>query len=260
VPQALETITSADGVTIAYERSGTGPPLVIVNGALSTRASGAPLAPLLEDEFTLYRYDRRGRGDSSDAVAYAPELEVQDLAAVLRATGEAPFVFGQSSGGALALEAAATGVGMRALAVHEPPYVPGSGTAPETADALAQLVAGGKRDDAVEQFLRSTGMPDAMLAQMRASPAWQPMMDLAHTLPYDVRLLNEGRVPVERLGQIPCPVLATAGTLSPPWALDAVRAVAAAAPDGEYRTLKDQAHSVAPDVLAAVLCERFLAP
>jgi pimeloyl-ACP methyl ester carboxylesterase len=260
MPEAVETVSSADGVAIAYERSGSGPALVIVNGALSAKESGAALAPLLEDSFTVYRYDRRGRGESSDSAAYAPELEVQDLAAVLRATGDAPYVFGQSSGGALALEAAATGVAMRGLVVHEPPYVPGSGTAPETADALADLVARGLRDDAVERFLRTTGVPDAGLAQMRASPAWQPLLGLAHTMPYDVRLLNEGRVPTERLGQIPCPVLATAGTLSPPWALDAVRAVAAAVPQGEYRTLEDQAHSVALDVLAAVLRERFGSP
>jgi pimeloyl-ACP methyl ester carboxylesterase len=255
----METVTSADGVTIAYERSGSGPALVIVNGALSAKESGALLAPLLRDDFTLYRYDRRGRGDSSDSDAYAPELEVQDLAAVARATGEAPFVFGQSSGAALSLEAAATGVAMRGLVVNEPPYVPGPGTSPQTADALAELVARGNRDEAVERFLRSTGVPDAMLAQMRASPAWQPLLDLAHTLPYDVRLLNEGRVPTERLGQIPCPVLATTGSLSAPWALDAVRAVAAAVPDGEYRTLEDQAHAIAPDVLAALLRERFAA-
>ncbi|HEY2321149.1 MAG TPA: alpha/beta hydrolase [Solirubrobacteraceae bacterium] len=255
----METVTSADGATIAYEWSGSGPALVIVNGALSAKESGALLVPLLQDDFTLYRYDRRGRGDSSDSDAYAPELEVQDLAAVARATGEAPFVFGQSSGAALSLEAAATGVAMRGLVVNEPPYVPGPGTSPQTADALAELVARGNRDEAVERFLRSTGVPDAMLAQMRASPAWQPLLDLAHTLPYDVRVLNEGRVPTERLGQIPCPVLATTGSLSAPWALDAVRAVAAAVPDGEYRTLEGQAHAIAPDVLAALLRERFAA-
>ena len=253
----METVSSADGATIAYVRSGSGPALVIVSGALSTKESAVSLAPLLDSDFTLYRYDRRGRGDSSDGDAYAPELEVQDLAAMLRATEEAPFVFGQSSGGALALEAAATGVEMRGLFVHEPPYVPGPGTARETANELADLVARGNRDEAVERFLRSTGVPDAGLAQMRASPVWQPLLDLAHTLPYDVRLLNEGRVPTERLGQVPCPVLATTGSLSAPWALDAVRAVAAAVPDGEYRTLEDQAHTVAPDVLASLLRERF---
>ena len=109
VGPVLDTVTSADGVTIAYERSGSGPALVIVNGALSTKESGAPLAPLLDGDFTLYRYDRRGRGDSSDRDASTPQNELQDLAAIVAVTGEAPFVFGQSSGAALSLEAAASG-------------------------------------------------------------------------------------------------------------------------------------------------------
>jgi pimeloyl-ACP methyl ester carboxylesterase len=116
---ATHTVTSADGVTVAYESSGSGPALVIVNGALSTRQTGAPLAPLLDPDFTLYRYDRRGRGESSDAAASRPENEIQDLAAVVAATGETPFVFGQSSGAAIVLEAAASGVAMRGVVVTE---------------------------------------------------------------------------------------------------------------------------------------------
>jgi pimeloyl-ACP methyl ester carboxylesterase len=254
----MQTVTSTDGVTIAYERSGSGPALVIVNGALSTRQTAAPLASLLESDFTLYRYDRRGRGDSTDADTSTPEREVEDLAAMAKATGEQPHVFGQSSGGALALEAAAAGVAMRGLVVHEPPYVPGPPTSPETADELAELAAAGDRDEAVERFLRSTGVPDAMLAQMRASPAWAPMLAMASTLAYDVRVLNQGRVPTDRLATLKLPVLATAGTLSPPWALESARAVAGAVPGGEHRTLEGQAHSVAPDVLASLLRERFL--
>ena len=117
----MDTLTSADGVTLAYERSGSGPALVIVNGALSTRETGAPLAPLLDGDFTLYRYDRRGRGDSSDRDGSTPQNELEDLAAIVAATGEAPFVFGQSSGAALSLEAAAAGVPIRGLVVNEPP-------------------------------------------------------------------------------------------------------------------------------------------
>ncbi|MFL5861510.1 MAG: alpha/beta fold hydrolase [Solirubrobacteraceae bacterium] len=253
----MHTLTSADGVTIAYERSGRGPALVIVNGALSTRQAVAPLTSLLESEFTVYRYDRRGRGHSSDSDSYAVERELEDLAAVARTAGDAPYVYGHSSGGALSLEAAATGVSMRGLVVHEPPYVPGPPTSPETADDLSALVAGGRRDEAVERFLGNTGVPETMLAQIRASPVWGAMLGLAHTLPYDVRLCNEGRVPAERLAQIPCPVLATVGSLSAPWALEAARAVAAAIPDGDWRTLEGQSHAIVPDVLAALLRERF---
>lgn len=257
----MEFVTSADGVQIAYERVGRGPSLVIVNGALSTRATGAPLEPLLEADFTLYRYDRRGRGDSSDGDASTPENELQDLAAIVTATGDAPFVFGQSSGAALSLEAAASGVPMRGLLVNEPPYVPGVGgvgVTAETASELAALAADGRRDEAVERFLQSTGMSDAMIEQVKASPGWRPLLALAHTLAYDVRLLNEGVVPADRLSDITCPVLGTTGSLSPPWAEASVRAVAAAVQNGEWRVLEGQSHNVAPDVLASVFRERFL--
>jgi pimeloyl-ACP methyl ester carboxylesterase len=256
----MEFVTSADGVQIAYERVGRGPALVVVNGALSTKEAGAPLAPLLDGDFTLYRYDRRGRGDSSDGDASTPENELQDLAAIVTATGEAPFVFGQSSGAALSLEAAASGVPMQGLVVNEPPYVPGLGTAAETASELTALSADGRRDEAVERFLQSTEMSDAMIEQVKASPGWRPLLALAHTLAYDVRLLNEGVVPADRLSDITCPVLGTTGSLSPPWAEASVRAVAAAVQNGEWRVLEGQSHNVAPDLLAPLLRERFLQP
>jgi pimeloyl-ACP methyl ester carboxylesterase len=254
----LETVTSPDGVTIAFERSGSGPALIIVNGALSTRATGGPLAPLLDADFTLYRYDRRGRGDSSDSGASTPEREVQDLAAIVAETGETPFVFGQSSGAALSLEAAASGVPMRGLMVNEPPYVPGPATTAETASELAALADDGRRDEAVERFMQGSGIPEAMIEQTKASPAWPSLLALAHTLAYDVRLLNEGVVPAQRLHAIACPVLGTTGSVSAPWAAASVRAVAEAVPDGEWRVLEGQSHNVAPEVLASVLRERFL--
>jgi pimeloyl-ACP methyl ester carboxylesterase len=254
----MDTVTSADGVTLAYERSGSGAPLVIVNGALSTRATGGPLVPLLDEDFTLYRYDRRGRGDSSDSGSSTPEDELRDLAAIVAETGEAPYVFGQSSGAALSLEAAASGVPIRGLVVNEPPYVAGAGTTAQTASELAALAADGRRDEAVERFMQSSGIPEAMIEQTKASPAWSSLLALAHTLAYDVRLLNEGVVPTERLSAIACPVLGTTGSLSAPWAAAAVRAVAEAVPDGEWRVLEGQSHNVAPDVLASVLRERFL--
>ena len=253
----MDTTTSSDGVTIAFERSGSGPALVIVNGAMSTKETGAPLAPLLDGDFTLYRYDRRGRGDSSDSGSSTPENEVQDLAAIVAAIGEAPFVFGQSSGAALALEAAASGVPMRGLVVNEPPYVPGAGTAAQTASELAALAADGRRDEAVERFMQGSGIPEAMIEETKASPAWSSLLTLAHTLSYDVRLLNEGVVPADRLSAIACPVLGTTGSLSPPWAAASVRAVAEAVADGEWRVLEGQSHNIAPDVLASVLRERF---
>jgi pimeloyl-ACP methyl ester carboxylesterase len=253
----VERVKSADGCAIAVERSGDGPPLVIVNGAFSGRATGAPLAALLDGDFTVHRYDRRERGDSGSADAYAVEREVEDLDAVIAAAGGQAFVFGQSSGAALSLETAAAGASVGGLVIHEPPYVPGPATSHETAEAFAALVAAGRRDEVVERFLRNTGMPVEMVEQAKAGPGWPDMVALAHTLPYEVRMCNLGVVPVERLSQISCPVLATAGSLSPGWALDAVQTIAGAVPDGEWRLLDGQAHNVAPDVLASLMRERF---
>jgi pimeloyl-ACP methyl ester carboxylesterase len=253
----MEHVTSADGCAIAVERSGEGPPVVFVNGAFSTRASGALLAALLGDEFAVYRYDRRGRGDSGDAAEYAVEREVEDLDAVIAAAGGHAFVFGHSSGAALTLETAAAGAGVLGLLVHEPPYVPGPGTSRETADEFATMVAAGRRDEVADQFLRNTGMPEEIVKQAKAGPGWPAMVGLAHTLPYDVRMCNVGVVPVERLTRISCPVLATAGSLSPSWALEVAQSVADAVSDGEWRVLDGQAHNVAPDVLASLMRERF---
>ena len=147
---------------------------------------------------------------------------------------------------------------MRGLVVNEPPYVPGPGTSAQTAGELAALAADGRRDEAVERFMRGSGIPDAMIEQTKASPAWPALLALAHTLAYDVRLLNEGVVPVQRLSAIGCPVLGTTGSLSAPWAAASVRAVAEAVRDGEWRVLEGQSHNVAPEVLAPVLRERFL--
>jgi pimeloyl-ACP methyl ester carboxylesterase len=253
----VEPVRSTDGCAIAVEHSGNGPALVIVNGAFGTRQTGAPLSSLLQDDFTVYRYDRRGRGDSGDAEAYAVEREAEDLDAVIEAAGGQAFVFGHSSGAALSLETAAAGAGVRGLVVHEPPYVPGPGTSDETADEFASLVAAGRREEVAERFLGNTGMPAEMVEQTKASPGWPDMVALAHTLSYDVRMCNRGEVPVERLGQISCPVLATAGSLSPAWAAGVVRAIAGAIPGGDWRLLEGQAHNVVPVVLAELLRERF---
>ena len=139
---------------------------------------------------------------------------MQDLAAIVAETGETPFVFGQSSGAALSLEAAASGVPVRGLVVNEPPYVPGPATTAETASELAALADDGRRDEAVERFMQGSGIPEAMIEQTKASPAWPALLALAHTLAYDVRLLNEGVVPAQRLHAIACPVLGTTGSLS----------------------------------------------
>jgi pimeloyl-ACP methyl ester carboxylesterase len=249
----METLTSADGTPIAYERSGSGPALVVATGAFCNRASSVPLAEHLGDRYTVYRFDRRGRGDSGDTPPWAVGREVEDLAAVVAATGETPYVYGHSSGAALALEAAAAGVPTRKLAVYEPPYVPGEGTAPETADRMAALCAAGQLDEAAVLFLHNTGMSDEQLQGMRGMPFWPGMVSLAPQLAYDVRLGNRGSVPVDRLAAIECPTLALAGSLSATWATDGAAAIAAAVGDGRTQIAEGQHHGVDQAVAAAFL-------
>ena len=249
----MEILTSADGTPIAYERSGSGPALVVATGAFCDRASSAPLAEHLADRYTVYRFDRRGRGDSGDTPPWAVGREVEDLAAVVAATGETPYVYGHSSGAALALEAAAAGVPAHKLAVYEPPYVPGEGTAPETADRMAALCASGQPDQAAVLFLRNTGLSDEQLLGMRGMPFWSRMVSLAPQLPYDVRLGNQGVVPADRLATIGCPVLALAGGLSAPWATEGAAAIAAAVGDGRTQIVEGQHHGVDQAVTAEFL-------
>ncbi len=253
----METVTSADGTPIAYERSGSGPALVVATGAFCDRLSSAPLAEHLGDRYSVYRFDRRGRGDSGDTPPWSVAREVEDLAAVVTATGETPFVYGHSSGAALALEAAAAGMPVRKLAVYEPPYVPGQGTTPETADRLASLCASGQPEEAAMLFLRNTGMPGEQLEGMRTQPFWPRMVGLATQLAYDVRLGNRGSVPVDRLAEIGCPTLALAGGLSAPWATEGATAIAAAVPDARSEIVDGQHHGVDQGVAAAVLAEFF---
>ena len=256
----METTRSADGTMIAFERSGDGPALVFVVGAFSDRATPREVAALLAPHFTVHCYDRRGRGDSGDTPPYAIEREVEDLAAVIVAAGGSALVYGHSSGAVLALEAAMRTSAVDRLAVYEPPDVVGDDR-PRTVGLearVAGLLAEGRRDDAMEAFLvEGPQVPREAVAAMKPSPAWEEMGRLANTLPYDLALLGDQDVPVERLGAIRVPTVAMCGGDSPRWARNSVAAVAAAIPGARERTLAGQTHAVAPDVLAPVIAEAF---
>ncbi|WP_163510288.1 alpha/beta fold hydrolase [Fodinicola acaciae] len=252
----MEKVSSADGTVIAYERTGSGPALVLVTGAFCDRQSSATLAEKLTG-YTVYRYDRRGRGDSGDTQPYATQREIEDLAAIVEAAGEPAYVFGHSSGAVLALEAAAYGVPMRRLAVYEPPYTGGGEPAEPTAARLAELAATGHRDQAAEEFLRLTGMPAEVVGHIKTSPGWQPMLAIAHTLAYDVRLCDDGLVHADRLSRISVPTLVMAGGNSAPWAEQAADAVAAAVPGARTRVVDGQDHGVADEVLVPLLEEFY---
>ncbi|MFF8972191.1 alpha/beta fold hydrolase [Streptomyces sp. NPDC014995] len=251
---------SRDGTELAYARAGQGPAVVLVSGAMSTGGTVAPLGRLLANRFTVLWYDRRGRGESGDTAPYAVEREVEDLASLIDAAGGEAALYGISSGGALALEAAASGLPVRRVAVYETPFAldeeEARGRAEYTAH-LTEALAQGRRGDAVELFLRLTGLAEEMIQRARQSPMWAGMEAIAPTLAYDDAVMGGGRVPRERLASVGVPVLAVAGEASPRPLREATRAVAEAAPHGTYRALEGQTHMVDPNVLAPVLAEFF---
>ncbi|MER5596051.1 alpha/beta hydrolase [Streptomyces sp. NPDC002265] len=252
---------SRDGTSLAYERTGQGPAVVLVSGAMSTGGTMAPLAAALSDRFSVVVYDRRGRGGSGDTAPYAVDREVEDIAALIEAVGGEAQLCGVSSGGALVLAAAAAGVPARQVAVYETPFADfGGGGAKERAEYTENLdraLAEGRRGDAVTLFLRLTGLAEGMIDSARQSPMWPAMEAAAPTLAYDNTVMGDGLVPRERLASVGVPVLAVAGGASPAWLREATRAVAETVPQGAYRVLEGQTHMVDPTALAPVLAEFF---
>ncbi|GHH15492.1 alpha/beta fold hydrolase [Streptomyces lanatus] len=251
---------SADGTSIAYEISGDGPAVILVSGAMSTGGTVAPLAVPLSERFRVVAYDRRGRGESGDTRPYSVEREVEDLAALIDSVGGEALLYGISSGAALVLEAAASGLPVRRVAVYEVPFAVYEGGAEERAEYTARLTEAlgqGRRGDAVELFLRLAGMAEQMIQGARQSPMWAGMETIAPSLAYDNAVMGDGLVPRDRLAAITVPVLAIAGSASPAWMHEAARAVAESVPGGSYRSLEGQTHMVEPDVLAPVLAEFF---
>ncbi len=256
----MDSVTSEDGTSIAYDRSGEGPAVVLVSGGSVDRSSNAPVAALLSDGFTVFNYDRRGRGPSGDTPPYAVEREVEDLDAVIGAAGGAASVYGTSSGAALVLEAAATGLPITKLALWEPPFVPDPAMRPpsDSAETFERLVAQNRRGDAVEFFMaKVVGMPAEFVEQARAQPWWAATEALAHTLEYDARIMGDYSAPLDRAALVTAPALVIAGGASFPFMQETARSLAEAIPNGRVHVLEGQSHDVAPEAIASVLQEFF---
>jgi pimeloyl-ACP methyl ester carboxylesterase len=249
----MNTVISKDGTTIAYDKTGQGPPLILVSGAFSYRKfpGTVKLAGLLSEKFAVYNYDRRGRGDSGDAKSYAIEREIEDLDALIGAAGGSAYVWGLSSGAALALRAAASGSAINKLALHEPPFIVGAADRKPPQDFLQhlrQLIADDRRGDAVRYFL-TTGMgaPSFVVGMMRIMPGvWRKLTAVAHTLPYDAALLDgymDGRpLPANRWTGVTMPTIVLAGSESPESMRRGSEAAAAALPHATLVCKKGLGH------------------
>jgi pimeloyl-ACP methyl ester carboxylesterase len=262
-------VTSQDGTVIGVSRVGSGPAVVLVDGALCHRGFGPlpALAAALAPGFTVFTYDRRGRGESGDGRPYAVEREIEDLDAVIRQAGGAASVCGVSSGAALALEAAARGLPIRKLALYEAPFIVDDTRQPlTTADStkMDALVAAGEHGKAVAYFMHLVGVPWFGVLMMRLMPVWSKLKAAAPTLPHDLALTTPhqgGRpLPPTAWAAVTAPTLVIAGGKSPAWMQNAQAALAGVVPGARLETLAGQTHMVKAKVVAPVLEAFFRGP
>lgn len=257
----MQRVTSEDGTQLAYESFGEGPPVLLVGGALCDRNSSLPLAEeLAKHGLTGVTYDRRGRGDSTDAGGPGIDNEVADIAALVRALERPPALYGHSSGAALALHAAARGIETTYLILHEAPYNLDDPDAKEASaryrDELDVLLGVDDGAGAALHFLRTVGAPEEVVAGMQAEPWWPGIVATAPTLVHESEVMGDrqgGTVPTDILHQVSVPALVLYGDASPPWMLDVARQLVDGLPDAALRILEGEEHVVAPEVLAPIL-------
>jgi pimeloyl-ACP methyl ester carboxylesterase len=257
----MRSVTSADGTLIAYEQQGSGPALIVVDGAMSTRGSKAALRALLAPQLTVFGYDRRGRGDSGDTLPYAVDREIDDIQALIEVAGGTAALYGHSSGAALALDAALQlGDSVSKVAMYEAPYNDDPAARQAWRRYLEQLneaLAAGRHGDAVALFMAYVGTPAEQIDGMRQQDFWPAMAALGPTLAYDhTAILGEdGTVPAGRAARLSVPALVMYGTASFPFMAETARTLRQAMPHGELRALEGQDHNVSPAALAPLLLE-----
>lgn len=258
----MRKIISKDGTPIAFDQSGEGPSLILVVGAFNDHSTGAPLAAQLSEHFTVFNYDRRGRGESGDTAPYAIEREIEDLAALITEAGESSSVFGYSSGAILTLKAAARGLALSKLAVYDPPFLLDNGFPQRAQDIslqLTELISSGHRGDAVELFQTEiVGIPAEIVAQMRHAPFRPELENIAHTLVYEATLMGDMPILAQQLPSITIPTLVISGGNNQARMRTAAQTLADALPNAQHRSLEGQTHDIVPAVLAPVLEEFFV--
>lgn len=263
----METVTSADGTTIAFERLGSGPPLILLPGATCTRGVLAPLAGALAEHLTVLNVDRRGRGDSDDLATPAPyvlDREVEDVAALVAAAGGSAAVYGHSSGAGVALHAAAADIGISRLVLHDAPYrLPGDEQASRDWHVqLHEMLAEDRLGDAIARFMQMVGVPPPVLEGMRAGPGWPAMEAVAPTLAYDSVAMGDregGQVPGDVLSRVAVPALVLVGGRDHAFMVDVARQLTDGLPAGQLEQLVDAGHDAGPDLVAPPLLSFLLA-
>jgi pimeloyl-ACP methyl ester carboxylesterase len=268
----MRTVMSHDGTSIAFDKAGQGPALVLVAPAFGTRTDAASLAAALAPYFTVITYDRRGRGDSGDTAPYAVKREIEDLEALLNAVGGSAFVFGHSSGAVLALDAAEIlPTKIAKLALYEPPFIIDDSRPPmpeDFASHLSELITAGRPGDAVEYWQTQLGIPAEAIAQMRQSPMWAGLEAVAPTLPYDATIMRDTQrgdpSPLKTWASVTVPTLVIDGTTMMgredlhTFMRHGADELASILRHAQRRTLEGQDHGPAAEALVPALSEYFL--
>ncbi|NED99679.1 alpha/beta fold hydrolase [Phytoactinopolyspora halotolerans] len=258
-----EQVTSKDGTPIVFDRFGTGRTVILVAGALQGRTTYRSLAERLAERFTVVNYDRRGRGDSGDTAPYAVEREIEDLDALISASGGAASVYGHSSGAGLVLHAAERGLRIDRFVLHEPPFGPDTPEQrqfeEEQGEEIRMLLTQDRRSEAIETFLSQTGLPEEVIAHVSQDPA---MIANAPTLAYDPFEVmsprsRAGLTPAEQARGVSIPGLVLTGGETLDWMVDAGREIASALANGRHQSLEGQGHVVPDEILAPALTEFF---
>jgi pimeloyl-ACP methyl ester carboxylesterase len=260
----MDQVTSRDGTPIAFDRLGDGPPVIVVCGAMCGRALMRSTAEELAKHFTVFNYDRRGRGDSGDTAPYAVEREIEDIGALIAEAGGTASVYGHSSGAGLVLHATAHGLPIAKIVLHDPPYAldeEARQNAREYGENLRAMLLEDRRGDAVELFMTMVGMPQEMVEGMRHTTQWEQLETIAPTLAYDSEVMGDidrdGTIPVDQVSRVTVPALVLTGGADYPWMIEVGRRLADAMSNGHHRMLEGQKHAVPPEVLVPVLAEFF---
>jgi pimeloyl-ACP methyl ester carboxylesterase len=257
----MQTVTSKDGTKIAFETSGQGPALIIVGGSLADHQFYTPLADELAEDFTVYNFDRRSRGESGDTKPYTVEREIEDVNALIAHARESVFMYGHSAGSALALRAAGAGSSIAKLVLADPPFTP-HGEDDEAAKAehakqaahIQELNDQGDYKGSAKFFLKDYGLSDEELNAMFQSPAGEGMLASARALPYDYAVLGDGLVPTEIAARVEIPTLILAAETMP----ETAQALAVAIPNARFQAMKASAHELSPADIAEQVTRFFI--